>query len=162
MAVLSDFQYEICSKFWYAQLSKKIVILFMFMLESLAFKIKSLLFISQRIFLNLFLVQECKMMLFCPISNSNKENLKDSFNIIFTGMIFMLAILTLARVIMLFQFALSPFSEISFKEQLGFFILSLRFDLKIITIAYSLPLLLTICLFSFNFFKYIKKFLPKY
>ena len=45
----------------------------------------------------------------------------------------MLAILTLARVIMLFQFALSPFSEISFKEQLGFFILSLRFDLKIIT-----------------------------
>ena len=77
------------------------------------------------------------MMLFCPISNSNKENLKDSFNIIFTGMIFMLVILTLARVIMLFQFALSPFSEISFKEQLGFFILSLRFDLKIITIAYS-------------------------
>ena len=90
------------------------------------------------------------MMLFCQISNSNKENLKDSFNIIFTGMIFMLAILTLARVIMLFQFALSPFSEISFKEQLGFFILSLRFDLKIITITYSLPLLLTICLFSFN------------
>ena len=102
------------------------------------------------------------MMLFCQISNSNKENLKDSFNIIFTGMIFMLAILTLARVIMLFQFALSPFSEISFKEQLGFFILSLRFDLKIITIAYSLPLLLTICLFSFNFFKYIKKFLQIY
>lgn len=99
------------------------------------------------------------MMLFCPISNSNKENLKDAFNIIFTGMIFMLAFLTLARVIMLFQFALIPFSEISFKEQLGFFILSLRFDLKIITIAYLLPLLLTICLFSFNFFKYIKKFL---
>ena len=94
------------------------------------------------------------MMLFCQISNSNKENLKDSLNIIFTGMIFMLAILTLARVIMLFQFALSPFSEISFKEQLGFFILSLRFDLKIITIAYSLPLLLTICLFSFNSYKF--------
>lgn len=68
------------------------------------------------------------MMLFCPISNSNKENLKDAFNIIFTGMIFMLAFLTLARVIMLFQFALIPFSEISSKEQLGFFILSLRFD----------------------------------
>lgn len=102
------------------------------------------------------------MMLFCPISNSNKENLKDAFNIIFTGMIFMLAFLTLARVIMLFQFALIPFSEISFKEQLGFFILSLRFDLKIITIAYLLPLLLTICLFSFNFFKYIKKFLQIY
>ena len=116
MAVLSDFQYEICSKFWYTQLSKKIVILIMFMLESLAFKIKSLLFISQRIFLSLFLVQECKMMLFCQISNSNKENLKDSFNIIFTGMIFMLAILTLARVIMLFQFALSPFLYLYYSQ----------------------------------------------
>lgn len=102
------------------------------------------------------------MKLFCPISNSNKENLKDAFNLIFTGMIFMLAIMTLARLVMLFQFALNPFTEISFKEQLGFFILSLRFDLKIVTIAYLLPLLLTICCFSFNFFKYIKKFMQIY
>lgn len=102
------------------------------------------------------------MKLFCPISNSNKENLKDAFNIIFSGMIFMLAIMTLARVIMLVQFALTPFLDISLYEQLGFFILSLRFDLKIITIAYLLPLLLTVSLFHFNFFRKVKKFIQIY
>lgn len=102
------------------------------------------------------------MKLFSPISNSNKENLKDAFNIIFSGMIFMLAILTVARIIMLLQFALGSFMDISLKEQLGFFILSLRFDLKIITIAYLLPLLLTVCLFSFNFFRKVKKFIQFY
>lgn len=92
-----------------------------------------------------------------PISNTNRENLIQAFSIIAAGIIFCFATTAVCRLFILLSFAREAFSEITLSEQLDFFVLSARFDIKVILIAYALPLLCTIGLFYFSFFVKLTK-----
>lgn len=96
------------------------------------------------------------------ISNRSAENLNFLASRLLGGMLISLCVLIIARLFLVVSFVQDQFDLVSFSEKVNFAILSTRFDLKIITIFYSLPLLLGFISF-FNFlFKYFKKFFRIY
>ncbi|MGN1280776.1 MAG: LTA synthase family protein [Succinivibrio sp.] len=96
------------------------------------------------------------------ILNRNKENLINAFSVIASGVIFCFALTFICRLAILFSFCSEAFSDISLGEQLNFFVLSARYDIKVILIAYALPLLCSICLFSLSFFDRLTKAIRLY
>ncbi len=91
------------------------------------------------------------------ISNRSAENLNFLASRLLGGMLISLLVLILARLLLVVSFVQDQFDLVSLNEKINFAILATRFDLKIVTIIYSLPLLLGLITF-FNFtFSYFKK-----
>ena len=96
------------------------------------------------------------------ISNRTQENLRFFLSRLGGGLLISLAILTLARIILVFSFVRDQYFSLSIAEKTDFWFLSFRFDLKVITIAYALPLLLAMFTVSNKGFVFFKKFYRYY
>lgn len=102
------------------------------------------------------------MSLSFTISNRSTENLKFFFSHLAVSCILSFVILTVARIIMLGVFAFDQYLQIPDAAKLNFYVLGARFDLKVIGIAFALPLLLSILTFSTKAFDFVKKIIVPY
>jgi len=97
------------------------------------------------------------------LSNSASENIKVASSKIATSILVSLAILWIARLCCTIGFALTPFLQIKFSEKLDFLVLSTRFDLKVVSIAYIPAVLLALAtFFKPTFFKIFTKVFKYY
>lgn len=91
------------------------------------------------------------------ISNRSAENLKFLFSSLSVCFFLSFALLTLARVLMLLVFAFDQYLEIPDTAKINFFVLGARYDLKVIGIAFALPLITGMLTFATGFFDKVKK-----
>lgn len=91
------------------------------------------------------------------ISNRSAENLKFLFSSLSVCFFLSFALLTLARVLMLLVFAFDQYLEIPDAAKINFFVLGARYDLKVIGIAFALPLITGMLTFATGFFDKVKK-----
>ena len=91
------------------------------------------------------------------ISNRSAENLKFLFSSLSVCFFLSFALLTLARVLMLLVFAFDQYIEIPDTAKINFFVLGARYDLKVIGIAFALPLITGMLTFAAGFFDKVKK-----
>ena len=96
------------------------------------------------------------------ICNRAQENMRFFLSRIFGGMLICLTVLLTARFILVFSFVKEQYFQLSLAEQFNFWVLSLRFDLKVTTIAYALPLLIAFTTFVNKSFVFFKGFIKYY
>lgn len=96
------------------------------------------------------------------IAKRSQDNLRYFITSTTTTIFAAIALLMLARLSILVAFAREPFLEIPLIEKINFFILAIRFDLKVIAIAMAMPLLVTLVTFYLSVYKYIKKAIDIY
>ena len=96
------------------------------------------------------------------ICNRAQENMRFFLSRIFGGMLICLTVLLAARFILVFSFVKEQYFQLSLAEQFNFWVLSLRFDLKVTTIAYALPLLIAFITFVNKSFVFFKGFIKYY
>lgn len=96
------------------------------------------------------------------ICNRAQENMRFFLSRIFGGMLICLTVLLAARFILVFSFVKDQYFQLSLAEQFNFWVLSLRFDLKVTTIAYALPLLIAFITFVNQSFVFFKGFIKYY
>ncbi|MGN0902931.1 MAG: LTA synthase family protein [Succinivibrio sp.] len=99
---------------------------------------------------------------FFKITNRSAENSSYLISEIIYAVVFCLVLTTMSRVFMVGYFAARPFLDISLFQKLDFLVLSLRFDLKVITIGLALPLLTGLILFATRAFDYFRKYFRIY
>lgn len=96
------------------------------------------------------------------VCNRAQENMRFFLSRILGGMFLCLVILLIARLLLVFSFVKDQYFQLSLREQFNFWILSLRFDLKVVAIAYALPLLIAFATFINKSFVFFKGFIKYY
>ncbi len=96
------------------------------------------------------------------ICNRVQENMRFFLSRILGGMIISLVIFLVARLLLVLSFVFDQYCQLSALEQFNFWLLSVRFDLKVVTIGYALPLLVAFLTFTNKFFSYFKGFIKYY
>ncbi len=84
-----------------------------------------------------------------------QQNLRQSFSLILTTLLFLLLIMTGGRFAILYSFAQDAFASLTSQEQINFWVLGLRFDLKVAMIFVALPMVLTIFCCWFKWFRHL-------
>lgn len=96
------------------------------------------------------------------VCNRVQENMRFFLSRIFGGMFICLAVLIVARILLVFSFVKDQYFQLSLNEQFNFWLLSIRFDLKVTCIAYALPLLIAFGTFISKNFVLFKGFIKYY
>lgn len=91
------------------------------------------------------------------ISSNKLSDITFYISSILAGCLIALVIMTVARFTIVASFALKPLGELPFRELLDFLFTSFRFDLKVATFAYVLPLVLGFIFCFTRFFGIYKK-----
>lgn len=93
------------------------------------------------------------------LNSISSNNIKQSLSTLFCTVLLGIVILMGARLALIHSFTASAFSQLSLSEQFNFWLISLRFDLKVISILLAPTILLFLTTFKYNkIFKHIQRF----
>ncbi len=108
------------------------------------------------------MLQKEKMSIFSGIPNRVEENFRFFLTHVLSGAFICLMILMIARLFLVISFVSDEYVLISLTEKLNFWFLSLRFDLKVLMLGYSLAILTALCTFWNDFFGIFRKSIHTY